>query len=479
MSFKDLDIRSKAEIIRVGVRNGMARIPEIEKAYNEFANGGHLFEGTAEPNQQMTSWLPSFATNPQEQNVSPKFQQLVNEMVQVGQQRAYQRAEGKKIEALAHNTNEMLPIQLASQGKLDEARIAGQNLGLQTMGNVADVATDFMPVIGDAKDVIRICTDIAKGDYTNAALTAVLMALPVSASAIKRILPRNFSTKLAYKALKNSNDFNAVTPEKRIELLLGNYLDEKRMARRNSVTESLKAFAESNTLAGESKEMYDMLVSNGVDVSKLKSVDLAYLRRIRQQQLAKQMPTRYINDNTYDPLNQIMTLYEPGNTSAIGKLEYASVNSQHKGFNWKYGIQPTMIENLTEGTDNIRKGVSVDLYDAAIAKSKNLGYDGVISGALLLSPEATTHIWEKYYPTRELLSNRGVHKYKAGDPHNQPIVMLNTPSREVLPTKSFVFNPSIIDDSGFMHIQPNGGIYFSTGGPMYPFSFGQLPEVRY
>lgn len=407
------------------------------------------------------NWLPDFAYNPSIQSHSGR--QLVQSVLQdeniqrAVQQKALQRQE--EIEAQRKAVSEIYN----GMPNPGAGYVSGTDPLLQAI-------VDMTPA-GDAEMATEAASELRNGNLKEAGLLGAALLLP-------NIFNKGIKEWRAAKNLSKVADKTPIDPTQRIELLLNNYLDEKRLAHRSASTESLKDWAESIQLGGDSKAMYDMLVNSGVDVSKLKSTDLHYLIRIRQQQLATQMPTRYINNNTYDRNNPIMHLYEPNNTQPIGKLEYGYINGQHKGFNYEYGLEPAMIENLSNGT---AKGVSRDLYDAAIKVAQDNGYPGVISGKLLLSPEATTHIWDLYYPDRRLLSMRGTHKYKTGDLSGQPIVMLEKPSKEVLPTKSFVFSPDIVDENGIMHIIPNGDIYHSTGGPLYPFSFSKqpLPPVRH
>jgi len=404
-----------------------------------YGEGGKKTEGSVDPATIASRWLPPFATNPQEQNVSPKFQQLVNERVQVGQQLAYQRAERKRIEALAHNTNEMLPIQLASQGKLDEARIAGQNLGLQTMGNVADVATDFMPVIGDAKDVIRIGTDIAKGDYTNAALTAGLMALPGSASAIKRILPRKFSTKLVYKALKNAKDFN----------------DSYQFIRGTK-----PAYWGSGKNPKYAKTVASSL---GIDVDVLPTSTSPML-------LNKPLAKQVIKD--YEPIfrNRL------GLNDNVDIYEYIKQNSK-------------VMSGLEKGLNQDLVGLLLGYGDDALmfeSVRKTLGANTpTISGFNALTPtqlqQVAKGIETTYkgidFPKIQVISEklkRGDYTAQTTKINGQHIGFKVIP--EITPEKRIE-----LDDNGFMNIQPNDGMYFFTGGPLYPFSFSKrgLPTVRY
>lgn len=44
MSWNDLSMRDRAAFIKVGVKNGLYSIQDIQKAYNKFAEGGFLNE---------------------------------------------------------------------------------------------------------------------------------------------------------------------------------------------------------------------------------------------------------------------------------------------------------------------------------------------------------------------------------------------------------------------------------------------------
>jgi len=50
MAWKDLSIRERAAYIHTGVRNGLSRIEDIERAYNKFAEGGPIDDDLVQKN---------------------------------------------------------------------------------------------------------------------------------------------------------------------------------------------------------------------------------------------------------------------------------------------------------------------------------------------------------------------------------------------------------------------------------------------
>ena len=44
MKYTDLSDKERYEVIKLGVQNGMTNLDDIERVYNEYANGGHIFE---------------------------------------------------------------------------------------------------------------------------------------------------------------------------------------------------------------------------------------------------------------------------------------------------------------------------------------------------------------------------------------------------------------------------------------------------
>lgn len=64
------------------------------------------------------------------------------------------------------------------------------------------------------------------------------------------------------------------------------------------------------------------------------------------------------------------------------------------------GLRVGMIENMSKTTPNAYsrtyKGIQERLTNSAIDVAHQQGYEGVVSGEVLLSPEKTTHMYPKY-----------------------------------------------------------------------------------
>ncbi len=183
-----------------------------------------------------------------------------------------------------------------------------------------------------------------------------------------------------------------------------------------------------------------------VDISKFSNRDLYNLMSDRYFSVIHNLPnkkaaTLSINETSKDK-KYGFTLYnkdgkELGNLSLSGRKDKS--------------LDADNIEST-----RIQKGVSQDLYDTAIRYSKQLGGKGIVSGKVLLSPEQTYSIWNKY-PNKKIISYTGEHTFNSGKYVNKngerykiydgPVVRLQSPSKqEEIPVKSSnIFHPSMID----------------------------------
>ena len=51
--WNELSLAEKAEMMKVAISNGVTNLNDIRKQYNEFAEGGNIYDGESEPTQQM------------------------------------------------------------------------------------------------------------------------------------------------------------------------------------------------------------------------------------------------------------------------------------------------------------------------------------------------------------------------------------------------------------------------------------------
>lgn len=151
----------------------------------------------------------------------------------------------------------------------------------------------------------------------------------------------------------------------------------------------------------------------------------------------------------------------------IGKIQY------FKDKDGSYHIK--MIRSDKPNTQ-----VGRDLYDAIEEAAIQNGVDNTIVAETLLQPEKTVHTMETWFPNREIVSNKGrwdLLNDVTGDrtsTRGMPVWKLHKERPSNL--KSLIFDPSIVDENGIMHL--GEGMYHSTGGPLYPFSFEKSPFIK-
>ena len=151
----------------------------------------------------------------------------------------------------------------------------------------------------------------------------------------------------------------------------------------------------------------------------------------------------------------------------IGKIQY------FKDKDGSYHIK--MIRSDKPNTQ-----IGRDLYDAIEEAAIQNGVDNTIVAETLLQPEKTVHTMETWFPNREIVSNKGrwdLLNDITGDRTStggMPVWKLYKERPSNL--KSLIFDPSIVDENGIMHL--GEGMYHSTGGPLYPFSFEKNPFLK-
>lgn len=188
-----------------------------------------------------------------------------------------------------------------------------------------------------------------------------------------------------------------------------------------------------------------------VNIEQFSDKDIQNLLKLRLLELNKQASGRFAiqsSPGTYQ-------LYTKGNNTPtlIGNVSFSNKSDGTVGIG--------MVNNYTYGP-NAEKGVSEDLYNLIINYAKQNGMKGLKSGHDLRSPLATTKIWERY-PNKIILSETdGAHTIDNVITPG-PIVLLTEPSKQLVPLKSYLFDPSIIK-GGKMSIDWDKGLYYKDGG---------------
>ena len=288
----------------------------------------------------------------------------------------------------------------------------------------------YTPIIGDGMDLISLAGAINNKDYMTAGLGLGMLALP------------NFIQKPLQKyKLGKTYTHNLIK-------LLGD----------NKTKEGLTGFRYSHL---EPFEQY--LKGLKVKTDKFSNSDLQFLQELRKQNILNNLPDERIT--TIETTSPNVIYYNLYNKDKIGELQTLidDKNRQH-------------ILSI-QGKNNKEKNISRDLYDSALQYNNFYNTKGLISGKRLLSPEQTIHIWDKYYPNKEILENTGWHSYnnglnvkKSGNPiedYKGKVVDLKTPSSKI-PIKSInIFHPDLINTDKWtlkMFDVNNPNPYYKQGG---------------
>lgn len=210
-----------------------------------------------------------------------------------------------------------------------------------------------------------------------------------------------------------------------------------------------------------------LLENEGIDLSRLSVGDLEAMRKARINALADTGPSRFelikqTGNDTYKIQDWLNCQQTPVN---LGTLEI-KLSDHH--------VYPEKLLSAQTATN-----VSEHTYNAAIDFGHQMGKEGFISGANLLSAPKTYNVW-KHYPDKILVGNTGTHSNvttinssseavpsvvqsadelvqatkegKLAILHEGDIYQLNSASKST-PAKSENFSTVIIDDNGIMHPQ--------------------------
>lgn len=240
-----------------------------------------------------------------------------------------------------------------------------------------------------------------------------------------------------------------------------------------------------------------MWEENGVDLSRIGVEDLPQIYKLRMDEIAATHPERYTLVNpSYAPKTYGMNDYQ--GDRQVGQVELSLDDNSN-----------TLMEDVNNMTENVTGGVSPAVHgvqerglNAAINVAKSEGGEGVVTGRNYQSAPKQYHVVQKY-KDRESLPNNGFHTNtnmvtesraasgqqddwneelatsmldlaRAGDKtrkslFNAPVWLLKSPTYHV-PTKATVFDPSIIDNTGKMHIDWSDSNIFKS--MLYPTLFG-------
>lgn len=191
------------------------------------------------------------------------------------------------------------------------------------------------------------------------------------------------------------------------------------------------------------KPFADYMESFGVDSSYFTEQDLNDLMKLHYQSVNSNIPSgrsATVEDALMSKNFKMFDIFDNGNF--IGDIEI-------------YPKGKDMVINMVDKVIPSAKNLSQSAYDAAINYSKNLGYSGLRSGDVLISPEITYKVWE-HYPNKQFIGNVGKHTFNFGRDVangqksfakiNQPVYRL-TEATSSVPTKHRkIFHPDIIQN---------------------------------
>lgn len=295
--------------------------------------------------------------------------------------------------------------------------------------------TSWLPGIGDAIDIGEVYQSAKNGNYSEAAIGTGLLLVPNAiekpVKALRKAKKTNVERLVQQRNNRHTNN---------LIKLLGNKKDTN--------------VGDKFTL--DTKPFANYLQSIGIDISKFSNWDLRNLSFMRRESI-KPQSGRYatitevstpkkdsFTTNLYDGENQIGTL--------SGSSRPNSDNDLH-------------VDRL-ESLDFNQHGISRDSYDSSIEYAKQAGYDGLVSGENLLSPEATIKVHE-HYPNKQLVNNNGHYNFNFGatirdeskpsyETFNNPVYRLISPSKKPVPTKhADIFHPSLINTKNWTLKTPN------------------------
>lgn len=208
-----------------------------------------------------------------------------------------------------------------------------------------------------------------------------------------------------------------------------------------------------NKLGFQELELYNKFKKAKINIEKLSNNDLNELIKLRSKVITSSAPSDYNMHQIIDVKNiKTQKINAIRDNRIIGSLNLENP------INKLYPKNTYNIAHIVNNKKGEIKGVGERLYNSGIEVAKQNNKQGIISGEKLASPESTIKTWEKY-PNKKLINNKGEHSYGAFDNQvkdfNGKIYLLKDPTSKYIPTKSKIFDPSIIDSNGKMKIDWN------------------------
>lgn len=295
--------------------------------------------------------------------------------------------------------------------------------------------TSWLPGIGDILDIGEIYQSVKNGDYSKAAIGTGLLFVPNAiekpAKALRKAKKVNVERLVQQRNNRNTNN---------LIKLLGNKKDTN----------------VGGKFAFDTKPFANYLQSIGVDISKFSNWDLRNLSSMRRESIKPQ-------SGRYATITEISTPKKDSFTTNLynGENQIGTLSGSSRP-NSDNDLHVDRLESL----DFSQHGISRDSYDASIEYAKQAGYDGLVSGEHLLSPEATMKVHE-HCPDKQLISNDGHYHFNFGttirdeskpsyETFNNPVYRLISPSKISVPTKhADIFHPSLINTKNWTLNPPN------------------------
>ena len=320
--------------------------------------------------------------------------------------------------------------------------------------DVTDSPMGYAPIIGDALQAGQVIMDLGDRNFKRAALNAGLLFVP-------NLLEKPI--KAGVRVLKNAAKKASVSANltSRVKAALDKIPEIPRDGR----------FLER---IGHSSDLRDYLIKEGVDPDILTDDALRKLTFGRFSALSSAsdgMPGRFaarmpLKDGLDGYWERPYMIMQPGYpkvgqyypAGVVGEIHSSSLDPG-LGLNTD-DVGVGIVKNITEYSDAPQHGISRFGYDAVIQDNGN-----VVSGVNLLKPDVTTHVWEKYYPDREIVGNFG--RWNAsGFSDGNPVVRLTKQSQDVPMKYVDTFSASSIAPDGTFIIDFTKDPFHASGGPL-------------
>lgn len=234
----------------------------------------------------------------------------------------------------------------------------------------------------------------------------------------------------------------------------------------------LFSVVEEKNLPQKIKAFTKILKDNKIDLSRFSVEDLQKALSKRQKILKESAPERYTLV-AQTPTNDLM-LYDIQNGTPVGNTLLTRFGDRNV-----YSIGN--VYNLNKGAGRVyQRGLN-----SAIQTAHSNSLEGILSGEDLISAPKTYHILQPF-KNRVQFGNYGIHSninmFSSGTPRpaksildlartKERAILTDAPvwkitqGTEIVPTKSELFNPNILDENGIMQINWNNpNIYFKNGG---------------